>query len=63
MLQYPANLDVAAQDSLLKDVEPVFSDSDNALLLKTPSREEVKSVLSKANFLPSQETLTVRPLA
>ena len=49
LLLHPAQLDHAAQDTLLADVDPVFTDADNDLLLKLPCKQEVKETLAAAN--------------
>ena len=49
LLLHPAQLNHAAQDTLLADVDPVFTDADNDLLLKLPCKQEVKETLAAAN--------------
>jgi exonuclease III len=44
-LLHPAQLHPAAQAALLAEVEPCFSQQDNAMLLAIPSKEEVARVL------------------
>ena len=60
LLLHPASLDEAAQDALLQEVRPVFTDEDNAMLMKTPSPEEVKESLfsANANAAPGNDGLT-----
>ena len=50
LLHLPPALDVAAQDQLLAEVEPVFTVADNALLCKDVTKQEVKDILSEANL-------------
>ena len=49
LLLHPAQLNHAAQDTLLADVDPVFTDADDDLLLKLPCKQEVKETLAAAN--------------
>ena len=60
LLLQPAHLDQAAQDTLLAEVDPVFSDSDNTKLLKTPSKIEVFETLAASNLhaAPGTDGLT-----
>ena len=48
-LQQPAVLNPAAQDILLREVKPCFTEADNAYLEAPPSREEVRQVLLTCN--------------
>ena len=50
LLLHPVELDSAAQDCLLQEVEPVFTDKDNEMLLAPPTKEDVKEVLSSSNL-------------
>ena len=60
LLTSPANLDSKAQDQLLKEVKPVFSKEDNAMMKKLPSKEEVKDSIWSANIhaAPGNDGLT-----
>ena len=42
LLLYPADLDTAAQNALLRDVRPVFMANDNEMLVKAPTKDKVK---------------------
>ena len=50
LLLHPVELDRDAQECLLLEVEPVFSDSDNEQLLSPPTKEDVKEVLDSSNL-------------
>ena len=60
LLLHPAVLDEDAQSRLLKEVKPVFTAEDNAMFLKTPTKEEVKESLwtAKVNAAPGTDGLT-----
>ena len=60
LLLHPAVLDQAAQDSLLNEVEPVFSDSDNQKLLKVPTKAEIYDTICASNLqaAPGTDGLT-----
>ena len=49
ILTKPANLNQAAQDSLLQEVKPVFTNADNSMMKKMPDKEEVKASVISAN--------------
>jgi hypothetical protein len=49
LLLHPAMLDPAAQDALLSEVEPVFTDADNQMLCAIPDKAEVKEVVWNSN--------------
>ena len=49
LLQHPAQLDHDAQQVLLDEIEPVFTEADNKLLCTIPNKEEVKEVLWNCN--------------
>ena len=34
---------------MLNEIDPVFTDKDNCLLLKIPSKQEIKKILQKSN--------------
>ena len=42
LLLHTVQLDGAAQEALLNEVDLVFTPADNEMLLKAPSKEEVK---------------------
>ena len=50
LLLHPAELDQAAQECLLSEVDPVFTPEDNNLLLKQPSQKDVLETLSASNL-------------
>ena len=50
LLLHPANLDVAAQETLLKEVKKVFTEDDNKRFLTPPTKEKVKKVLGESNL-------------
>ena len=50
LLQHPANLDDAAQEVLLREVKPVFTDKDNEMMSKVYTKEEVKESIWSANI-------------
>ena len=50
LLLHPAQLDVAAQATLLSEVDPVFSPADNQMLLSAPTKEEVEDTLAESNL-------------
>ena len=60
LLLHPACLNEAAQEELLKEVVPVFTDVDNALLTKFPTKEEVKESIWSSNLhaAPGTDGLT-----
>ena len=50
LLLHPVELDSAAQECLLSEVEPVFTEQDNTMLLALPTKDDVKEVLDKSNL-------------
>ena len=50
LLLHPAQLNNAAQQALLDEVEPVFTLEDNQKLLTPPSSDTVYKTLSRANL-------------
>ena len=46
----PLSEDVTAEQALLNEVQPCFTEADNQMLESTPSPEEVRRVLRKANL-------------
>ena len=42
LLLHPADLDADAQDALLKEVKPVFTEADNKMMVKIPTKDEIK---------------------
>ena len=60
LLLHPADLDVSAQAALLAEVRPVFTAEDNEMLVKVPSKEEVKNSVWSANVdaSPGNDGLT-----
>ena len=49
ILSKPADLDLRAQDILLREVNPVFTESDNSMMKKVPDKKEVKESVFSAN--------------
>ena len=49
-LETEINLDHKAQQQLLEEVEPSFTEEDNLALLKPPDKEEILQVIKKANL-------------
>ena len=60
LLLNPATLDPAAQDILLAQVEPVFTEKDNKMLPALADLEEAKDVLYSSNLkaVPGTDGLT-----
>ena len=60
LLLHPVQLNQAAQDALLAEVEPVFTEADNTLLLKKPTKTDVLKTLSNSNLhaAPGTDGLT-----
>ena len=56
LLLHPAALDKVAQDTLLKDVQVVFTEEDNKKFLTAPTKETVLRVLSDSNLLAAPGT-------
>ena len=56
LLLHPAALDKVAQDTLLKDVQVVFTQEDNKKFLTAPTKETVLRVLSDSNLLEAPGT-------
>ena len=52
----PAHLDIATQEVLLAEVEPVYSEADNIMLEATPSEEEILATLNQSNLRASPGT-------
>ena len=49
LLLHPVQLDQAAQEILLAEVDTVFTAADNELLLKQPTKEDILKTLSNSN--------------
>ena len=60
LLLHPGLLDPRAQEALLKEVDPVFTEADNEMLCRIPNKEEVKQVLwdSNQHAAPGTDGLT-----
>ena len=56
MLLHPAELDKMAQETLLKEVQVVFTEHDNRKFLTSPSKEVIEKVLSNSNLLAAPGT-------
>ena len=56
LLLHPADLDMGAQDTLLKEIDVVFSEQDNQKFLTSPTRDKVFEVLSDSNLLAAPGT-------
>ena len=50
LLLHPARLDSSAQEALLAEVSPVFSENDNEKLRKIPTKEHVYEILCQSNL-------------
>ena len=50
LLLTEAGLDQDAQDSLLEEISPSFTDADNAVLLAPPTLQDVKDTVSNSNL-------------
>ena len=48
LLTKPAQLDLKAQELLLQEVKPVFTEEDNIKMKKIPSKEDVKESIWSA---------------
>ena len=55
-LEKEINLDHEAQQQLLEEVEPSFTEEDNLALLKPPDKEEILQVIKKSNLLAAPGT-------
>ena len=60
LLLHPATLDAAAQEVLLSEVTPVFTEADNQMLCKVPDKNEYKEVIwdSNQHAAPGTDGLT-----
>ena len=60
LLLHPANLDDQAQDTLLQEVEKVFTEKDNTMMMKLPIKSEIKESLWTSNLhaAPGSDGLT-----
>ena len=60
LLLHPATLNPEAQAVLLSEVSPVFTEADNVILKKSPSKAELKEVLASSNLhaAPGTDGLT-----
>ena len=56
LLLYPSQIDQTARDTMLYEVENVFTLEDNQKLLKIPSIEDVKRVVSSSNHFAAPGT-------
>ena len=50
LLLHPAELDSAAQTCLLNEINPVFTHSDNEMLLTPPTKKDVLEVITNSNL-------------
>ena len=50
LLLHPAQLDEGAQAQLLQEVDQVFTSKDNAMMMKSPDKEEVKQSVWTSNL-------------
>ena len=50
LLLHPASLDSTAQQALLSEVEPVFTQEDNQKLLTPPSEDSVYKTVCRSNL-------------
>ena len=51
LLLHPANLNQVAQETLLEEVDQVFTKKDNQLFLTPPTKEEVRETINESNLL------------
>ena len=51
LLLHPAHLDEAAQALLLKEVDEVFTEKDDEMMMKIPDKGEVKQSIWSSNLL------------
>ena len=60
LLLPPAILDPVAQEALLSEVTPVFTEADNEMLCKVPAKEEYKEIIwdSNQHAAPGTDGLT-----
>ena len=60
LLQHPAQLDQIAQHILLKEVDKVFTEKDNKMLVAAPTKEEVEDSIntSNVNAAPGSDGIT-----
>ena len=60
LLLNPAQLDCQAQYQLLQEISPVFTKEDNEMLIKEPSKSEVKLSIAKSNLnaAPGTDSIT-----
>ena len=60
LLHQPPALSSQAQQELLREVKPVFTEKDNIMMTKTPTKEEVKKSVSSSNLhaAPGTDGLT-----
>ena len=60
LLLHPATLDHHAQSILLQEVETVFTEADNEMLIKPPTKKEIKETLDDSNLhaAPGTDGLT-----
>merc|ERR1711895_286176 len=49
-LTNPVDLDIAAQESLLNEIELVFTDDDNARILEPPDKQYILETINKSNI-------------
>ena len=50
LLLHPENLDILAQETLLKEVEPVFTEEDNQMFTTPPSKIDVWKTICESNL-------------
>ena len=60
LLLQPAPLNEEAQEELLREVKEVFTEEDNQMLMKKPTKNEVKESLwsAKMHAAPGSDGLT-----
>ena len=56
LLMHTADLDMVAQETLLKEVKVVFTEQDNKKFLTPPTKEKVRKVLCDSNLLAAPGT-------
>ena len=57
LLLHPHLADQAARDSLLEEVDMVFTEEDNQMLMSPPDHDEVKDVLAASNLYAAPGTM------
>ena len=56
LLLHQGNLNHVAQQVLLNEVEPVFTEQDNQLFLTPPTKDDVRKTVNNSNLLAAPGT-------